>query len=259
MWIKFTPNSNAPFERWLSESLWEWINMNTAFTNFLEIVIISIVNANPFIEHDDRRNQREERYKHLIWIRKDKTIPMRMLSDLVNLMQEHHQEKKDVLWEMYEKFISLWENWQFFTPPHIADFMALACWIDKSDYHDKVVDIACWSWKLLLWAMKNNPRIKVYWVDIDRRCSMMACISCFFYGWCWEFFVWNTLINEYSEWRVVSYWTMREIPHERLKSQKFEPIKNDEKSQSVSLDEEKSDTENISSYKVWEWIQKSLF
>ena len=49
MWVKRTPNSNKPFERWLLASQWEWISMSKAFETWLEIVVISIVNANPLI------------------------------------------------------------------------------------------------------------------------------------------------------------------------------------------------------------------
>jgi type I restriction-modification system DNA methylase subunit len=187
---KDTPSSSKLFERWLSDSLAEWISMNTAFTNFLEIVIISVLNINPAIQWTERRKEREERYKHLINTRRDKNIPMTMLSDLVQLMQENHEEKKDIIWEMYESFICQWEHGQFFTPPHIADFMAKIIEVEEVESWNSVVDTACGSGKLLMWALRNNPRVNLIWVDIDRRCTMMACINCLFYGGCGTFLVW---------------------------------------------------------------------
>ena len=71
--------------------------MNTAFTTFLEVVVISIVNANPFIKNTDKWKEREQRYLKLIQLRKDKNIPAEMLADLVNLMQEHNEDKFDIL------------------------------------------------------------------------------------------------------------------------------------------------------------------
>lgn len=241
---KDSPQSNKLFERWLYESLCEWISMNTAFTNFLEIVIISVLNINPCIKWTDRRKEREEKYKRLLDTRKDKTIPIKMLSDLVELMQENHEEKKDIIGEMYEDFICQWEHGQFFTPHHIADFMSKI--VEIEDWNS-VIDTACWSGKLLMWALRNNPRINVIWVDIDRRCAMMATINCLFYGGCWTFLVGNTLCNEYEDWRKVSYWMLYEIPKEQLKQIDFdkkvdEPI-----------------VEELKSYEVQWAIQQSLF
>ena len=260
---KDNPSSNKPFERWLYESLAEGISMNTAFTNFLEIVIISVLNINPLYEGTDRWREREKRYKMLLDTWRDKTIPVRMLSDLVELMQQHHEEKKDIIGDMYENFICQWEHGQFFTPPHIADFMARVINLEEVDPWENVVDIACWSWKLLMGAFRNNPRVRLTGVDIDRRCSMMACINCLFYGWCGTFLVGNTLCNEYEDgWRV-SYGMLYEIPKEELKQIRFERIdeveKNEEKSEVVSLAEEKSEELELQSYKVWEWVQQSLF
>lgn len=258
---KDTPQSNKPFERWLYLSLCEWLSMNTAFTNFLEIVIISVLNINPMIQWTERRKQREERYKMLIDTRKDKTIPTQMLSDLIQLMQEHHEEKKDIIWEMYEDFICQWEHWQFFTPPHIADMMSQCIEIEK-EQNWTVIDIACWSWKLLMWAMKNNPRVNLIWVDIDRRCAMMACINCLFYWWCWTFLVWNTLCDEYEDWRKVSYWMLYEIPKEQLKQITFDKPKEEKNETKKQLVIEPPNTETedwLKSYDVQGAIQKSLF
>lgn len=248
---KDTPSSNKPFERWLSSSLAEWLSMNTAFTTFLEIVIISLLNMNPMIKWSERWNEREERYKMLLNTRKDKTIPVKMLSDLIQLMQENHKEKKDVIWEMYEDFICQWEHGQFFTPPHIADFMSKI--VEVEDWKT-VCDIACWSGKLLMWALKNNPRINLLWVDIDRRCAMMACINCFFYGGCGVFLVWNTLCNEYEDWWKVSYWMLYEIPKEQLKNI---DLSGSPKPEQEEIQPEKK--EELLEYEVQWAIQKSLF
>ena len=260
---KDTPSSNKPFERGLYQSLCEWLSMNTAFTTFLEIVIISVLNVNPAIQWSDRWNEREEKYKRLLDTWEDKTIPVTMLSDLVQLMQEHHEEKKDIIWEMYENFICQWEHGQFFTPPHIADFMAKIVEVEEVESWNSVVDIACGSGKLLMWALKNNPRVSLIWVDIDRRCAMMATINCLFYGGCGTFLVGNTLCNEYETWWKVSYWMLYEIPREELDQIRFnknvEVKKSEEKSQSVPLEKVEELTENLKTYEVQGAIQKSLF
>ena len=249
---KDTPSSNKLFERGLSDSLAEWISMNTAFTNFLEIVIISVLNINPAIQWTERRKEREERYKYLINTRKDKNIPMTMLSDLVQLMQENHEEKKDIIWEMYESFICQWEHGQFFTPPHIADMMAQVVEVDKAPSWDTVIDMTCWSGKLLMWALKNNPRVNLIWMDLDRRCAMMACINCLFYGGCGTFLVWNSLLNEFEDgWRV-SYGMLYEIPKEQLKAVRFDSIEREEEKPEPIIEE-------VKSYEVQWAIQQSLF
>lgn len=247
---KDTPQSNKPFERWLYKSLCEWLSMNTAFTNFLEIVIISVLNINPCIQWTERRKEREERYKMLLNTWKDKNIPAEMLWDLVQLMQENHEQKKDIIWEMYEDFICQWEHGQFFTPHHIADFMSKIIDLEEVESWKSVVDIACWSWKLLMWALRNNPRVDLIWVDIDRRCVMMATINCLFYGGCWTFIVWNTLCNEYEEWRRVSYWMLYELSKEELKKEIITTPSDSPKP------EEKQD---LKSYEVQWAIQQSLF
>ena len=259
---KDTPQSNKPFERGLYLSLCEWLSMNTAFTNFLEIVIISVLNVNPAIKWSERRQQREERYKMLIDTRKDKTIPVNMLSDLITLMQENHEEKKDIIWEMYENFICQWEHGQFFTPPHIADMMAQCIEIEKEPAQSNVVDIACGSGKLLMWALKNNPRVSLTWVDIDRRCAMMACINCLFYGGCGTFLVWNALVDEFEDWWRVSYGMLYEIPKEQLKEIRFNKIEEEksEEKQQVFIEQKITETkENLQTYEVQGAIQKSLF
>lgn len=259
---KAYPSSNKPFERGLYLSLAEWLSMNTAFTTFLEIVIISVLNVNPAVQWSSRWQEREEKYKRLIDTWKDKTIPIQMLSDLVQLMQEHHEEKKDIIWEMYESFICQWEHGQFFTPPHIADFMAQVVEVENVPIWDTVIDMTCWSGKLLMWALKNNPRVDLLWMDLDRRCAMMACINCLFYGGCWTFLVWNSLANEFEDgWRV-SYGMLYEIPKEELKEIRFEkPVeeKIEEKSQLVIEPKITESIEKLQSYKVWEWVQQSLF
>lgn len=252
---KDTPSSNKPFERGLYQSLCEWLSMNTAFTTFLEIVIISVLNVNPAIQWTERRKEREERYKHLINTRRDKNIPMTMLSDLVTLMQQSQEQERadkryhDVIWEMYENFICQWEHGQFFTPEHIADMMAKIVEVDEAPSWDTVIDMTCWSGKLLMWALKNNPRVNLIWIDLDRRCAMMACINCLFYGGCGTFLVWNSLLNEYEEWWKVSYWMLYEIPKEQLKEIKLE--KKEEKPEPL--------IEEVKSYEVQWAIQQSLF
>ena len=145
-----------------------------------------------------------------------------------------------------------------FTPPHIADFMAQVVEVENVPSWDTVIDMTCGSGKLLMWALKNNPRVDLLWMDLDRRCAMMACINCLFYGGCWTFLVWNSLANEFEDgWRV-SYGMLYEIPKEELKEIDLNK-KIEQKTQSVSLAVEKSDTENVTSYKVWVWIQQSLF
>lgn len=253
---KDTPSSNKLFERWLSDSLAEWISMNTAFTNFLEIVIISVLNINPAIQWTERRKEREERYKHLINTRRDKNIPMTMLSDLVQLMQEHHEEKKDIIGEMYEDFICQWEHGQFFTPEHIADMMAKIVEVDEAPSWDTVIDMTCWSGKLLMWALKNNPRVNLIWIDLDRRCAMMACINCLFYGGCGTFLVWNSLLNEYEEWWKVSYGMLYEIPKEQLQNTEIKTTPLDSPKPEETQPEKK---EEVKSYEVQWAIQQSLF
>lgn len=253
---KDTPSSNKPFERWLYQSLCEWLSMNTAFTTFLEIVIISVLNINPMYEWSERWKEREERYKMLINTWKDKTIPATMLSDLVQLMQENHKEKKDIIWEMYENFICQWEHGQFFTPPHIADFMSKIIEVEEVEAWKSVCDIACWSGKLLMWALRNNPRVNLIGVDIDRRCAMMSCINCLFYGGCGTFLVWNTLCNEYEDWWRVSYWMLYEIPKEQLQNIELKTTPLDSPKPEQIQPEKK---EEVREFAVWEWIQKSLF
>ena len=101
--------------------------------------------------------------------------------------------------------------------------------------------------------MKNNPRVNLVGVDIDRRCTMMACINCLFYGGCGTFLVGNTLCNEYEDGRRVSYGMLYEIPKENLKEIRFEKPeeeKIEEKSQVVIEPKITESIEKLQSYKV---------
>lgn len=249
MWIKYTPNSNKPFERWLLKSQWEWISMSEAFTTFLEIVVISIVNANPFIKDTPERKDREERYLKLINLRKDKNIPAEMLADLVNEMQKHSEEKLDILGDMYMKFVSLGENGQFFTPPHIANLLSD---ITEPSDNDRVLDCACGSGTLLLWALRKKPTAYLYGVDLDRRCVMMALLNCFWYWWRWTFIVWNSLTNEYSEWWRCEYGMIYELKI-------VDSEKDNEKSKEQPTPKKDTATQEIKVEEIQEVVQQSLF
>lgn len=186
-----------------------WHNLRSVFDDFLNIVVSAF-------------SRDEENYMKLIWkyTKDEAELFSEWLADLVILMENwipDSANKYDVLWSFYESHISLWHNWQFFTPEHITDFMSEIVWFDSIDPKDNnldnniktVCDPCCWSWRLLLSHVKLSRKFwwkyYYYWSDIDKTCCLMAIINLFLNWANWEIYWMNALSFDIWEWRKFGF------------------------------------------------------
>lgn len=178
------------FEKWIQHGFSPY----DVFDDFLRISVISLINLNknnPEFEENEKEFQR-------IAKKYDGDIEMfsKILSCFVDKMETTKETLKDWIWEYFMQEISHGEHGQFFTPDHIAWFIADATIKEKN--FPSYMDCACWSSRLLLQAQRKK-RWKSYGVDIDRRCILMSVFNHYFYWLVGEFMVWNALMNEKKE------------------------------------------------------------
>lgn len=91
----------------------------------------------------------------------------------------------DVLGEYYEQQFCSERSGQFFTPPHVCDFMATSICGDMADSPERkrVLDPACGSGRMLLSAAKTGGKHhEFYGIDIDHTCVKMAALNLFLNG-----------------------------------------------------------------------------
>lgn len=184
---RFTLSHNKLFEKNFHQFISNWHNIKTIFDDFLNLTISAF-------------SQDELLYQSIISKYSNSEIELfaTTLSDLIFLMES--DLKHDVLWDFYEKHISLWHNWQFFTPQHICEFMAQATMVDNDDWKT-VIDPCCWSGKMLLAHLKySKHKFYYYWSDIDRTCCLMSVINLFLNWANGEIYWMNALTHNIWEW-----------------------------------------------------------
>lgn len=212
---KHQPSQNKPFEGVFMELSNRWHSIAKSFSDFLELVVSSF-------------SQDEEKYKEVSskYNKDELELFTKALAELVLLMEQKPDNRIDILWEFYEKYISLGHNWQFFTPEVITDFMAqITCidgWYDtfcdeneKASIKNKqksVCDPCCGSGRMLLSLSKrlwnNKRKYYYYWADLDRTCCLMCLINLFLNWVDWEIYHMNSLSFEtYDAWAFwLKYW-----------------------------------------------------
>lgn len=128
----------------------------------------------------------------------------------------------DYLGEIYEGYITFGEHWQFFTPSHITEFISILVWqwdnnqVVKDWEYEKILDPACWSWKMFLGYAKKYPeKIKktmFVWKDLDERCALITTINLWL-NWLYGIvMLWNWLTDEYTKKFIINGpWNMWKI------------------------------------------------
>ena len=114
------------FEKWIQHGFSPY----DVFDDFLRISVISLINLNknnPEFEENEKEFQR-------IAKKYDGDIEMfsKILSCFVDKMETTKDTLKDWIWEYFMQEISHGEHWQFFTPDHIAWFIADATIKEKN-------------------------------------------------------------------------------------------------------------------------------
>lgn len=87
---------------------------------------------------------------------------------------------------------------QFFTPPHICDFM-VSITVSEDDSKLNIPDPACGSGRLLIASHAYNPKNFHYGTDIDRLCCLMTSLNLMVHGARGEV-VWKNALDP-TDWR----------------------------------------------------------
>lgn len=204
----------SPEERLVEEieNLGRKHGMNTVFTNFLELMALSLA-----IQMDPvNRAERQKRYEELEKSLDGEALRAygRMTFYLILAIREYRSDPKDVLGEVYAglKLSNEWSG-QFFTPDSISRFMAEILQIpgelQKGEEYITINEPTCGSGTMIygaVWVMQKNGfdyQRKSLFVaqDIDIRCVWMTYIQCCLYRIPVVVIHENTLTQE--EW---SYW-----------------------------------------------------
>lgn len=102
---------------------------------------------------------------------------------MLQIVANHSECFYDLLGDIFMDCISRGHNGQFFTPIHVADFMAEMICGTKIRPGQSVYDPTCGSGRLLLSAVKcctkdrPNERIFCYGSDIDLTCVKMTAVN----------------------------------------------------------------------------------
>lgn len=178
---------------------------SSVFQRFLEYVIAGFDASCAKLEHP--------------YNSKDGALCMALFQEWVMIMRDNVSEGGwyDLLGEWYMTGIASngKKSWtgQFFTPPHICDFMAGV--LDPGEYEgEKVMDNACGSGRMLLASHARHPRNYCCAQDLDRLCCLMTVCNFLIHGVNGEV-VWGDGLDpaDYREgWRVNSQLGITGIP-----------------------------------------------
>ena len=100
-----------------------------------------------------------------------------VLSSIFTEIGELSEGFEDPLGELYQQRISKGRNGQFFTPEHVASFMAALSINQDTPAGQAVCDTACGSGRMLLAAAKINRHLRFYGADIDPVCCKMSLVN----------------------------------------------------------------------------------
>lgn len=103
----------------------------------------------------------------------------------------------DPLGALYEQCISRGQHGQYFTPPHVSDFMALILLVENGTATETVFDPACGSGRMLLGAAKVNRHLRCYGADIDLICCKIALVNLLLNSLSGEIAHMDSLSNEF--------------------------------------------------------------
>ena len=168
-------------------------DISTAFTDYITLASCAISNSVDKLHYDER----EKLYGRTIkkYTEEERKLIKEIHNKIIGVMGECLYQK-DVLGELFHK-LNLSNSWngQFFTPFHIAEFMAMVTVGNLSDeMKDKgyatICEPTCGSGVMIIAAAnavynaKLNPseNICVLAVDNDIRCAMMVYIQLSYLG-----------------------------------------------------------------------------
>lgn len=103
----------------------------------------------------------------------------------------------DILGDFYMAYISHGQNGQYFTPKPVCTILAKINGMD-SIYHQRVMDPACGSGRMLLSAAELNHENYFYGSDNNNSCAKMATVNCYLNGLVGEIAWMDCLSMEWS-------------------------------------------------------------
>lgn len=141
-------------------------SQDTVFADFLDISIC-VLSA----------GQYEEEYLSVIKRYKKEEVELfcELFARMVIIMDNNGAGLMDCLGEFFQRHLSRGKHGQFFTPEHVADFMAAI--INPGESDKRILDPACGSGRMLLSAAKINRNNYFFGCDIDSTCCKMAAIN----------------------------------------------------------------------------------
>lgn len=188
-------SSTKPVEKEFYQLSAKGYTIATCFTDRLDMIVSTFIWA---VNRDEESIKVITELNTKYW--EDYIYFSNAFDSLVEIMEV---EKDDYLWDFYMRFITWWENWQYFTPIHISDLMWQLGW--EVEPWKSVYDMCCGSGRMLLWAMKVNRDRYFVGQDLDRRCCLMCVINLFLNGLDGEVYRWNSLALKREEWRRFNF------------------------------------------------------
>jgi len=138
----------------------------TVFSDFLDISICAL-----------SASQYEEEYLTIVKRYKKEEIELfcELFARMVIIMDNNGTGLTDCLGEFFQRHLTRGKHGQFFTPEHVADFMAAI--INPEESNKRILDPACGSGRMLLSVAKINRNNYFFGCDIDSTCCKMAAIN----------------------------------------------------------------------------------
>ena len=166
-------------------------SMSNIFSDWLDLMLNALLSLSDNMKRDNllekfRNNnldgEYEDRYMEIVGRyngerdqRKHGERPVDYFAEAWSLLVLETREKhKDILGQIFMDRITFGENGQFYTPDSITDMMGKIVGLQAGN---SVSDCCCGSGRMLISASKENPDIKVYGMDVDRRCAIMAVLN----------------------------------------------------------------------------------
>jgi hypothetical protein len=120
----------------------------------------------------------EEEYLSIIkkYSKEKVDLLVTLFSQMVIIMDNNGTGLTDCLGEFFQQRITKGQHGQFFTPPHVTDFMAQIV-TDEETVRQTIMDPACGSGRMLLSTAKVSRRNYFFGADLDNRCSKMCAIN----------------------------------------------------------------------------------
>lgn len=138
-------------------------------------------------------------------IKKYKKEDLDRFGEMLGLLQLNVLDHpySDLLGEYFTLNITKGQNGQFFTPEPVCDFMTLINGKPDKTIHQRVLDPACGSGRMLLSFAKHYPDNYFFAADVSNTCAKMSVLNFFLNGLRGEVAWMNSLSMEFfGGWHI---------------------------------------------------------